>query len=193
MPSLADSSAGAIDGRTLWFLLKKKLASKKKEEKEKKRQERDDEQEARATQLAQPLAQQYEAESSSSRPRSRKRRRKKKLPKSGSRFLPHSAPCLDRQWIHAFGCLSSLLCVKVSALFPLGNLDIIPSCSWPLAVTRRSPRRHQEEFLILRQEVLAQFARGSLEIIQRAPHIRQSRVRCLPRPRSRRKLDCSGR
>ena len=88
---LADSSAEAIDGRTLRYLLKKNLARKKEEEEEERRRTQ---QETSQLQQRGPLA--GAASSSRSVRRKRKKRSKKKLPKAP---LPRCGrPCdLQRQ------------------------------------------------------------------------------------------------
>ena len=89
---LADSSAKAIDGRTLRYLLKMNLARKKEEEEEEER--RRTQQETSQLQQRGPLA--GAASSSRSVKRKRKKRSKKKLPKAP---LPRCGrPCaLERQ------------------------------------------------------------------------------------------------
>ena len=88
---LADSSAEAIDGRTLRYLLKENLARKKEEEEEERRRTQ---QETSQLQQRGPLA--GAASSSRSMKRKKKKRKRRKLPKAP---LPRCGrPCdLQRQ------------------------------------------------------------------------------------------------
>ena len=98
---LADSSAEAIDGRTLRYLIKENLARKEEEEEEEEERRRT-QQETSQLQQRGPLA--GAASSSRSVRRKRKKRSKKKLPKAP---LPRCGrPCdLQRQVPAALGVL----------------------------------------------------------------------------------------
>ena len=100
VPSLADPSAEASDGRTLRFLLTKALALKKEEDEERRKQEEQEEfnslyaMTVRTPQQDRWLADLYLLRAK----RKRKKRRKRRTPRTSSRSLCGRARRRQRQW-----------------------------------------------------------------------------------------------
>ena len=118
VPSLADPSAAASDGRTLWFLLTKALALKEEEDEERRKQEELEEfnslyaMAVRTPQQDLRLADLYLLRAK----RKRKKRRKRRTPRTSSRSLCGRARRRQQLW-HVSGSLGDVL---PRVMFPSG-------------------------------------------------------------------------